>query len=237
MRCLQDEARAQKLHKRLENTLYSLEEFKLALEMLTNSTDPDDKAWAFYVMRNQGFAGIDSHGAGCWGKTVTSTRGMSAQSSNWWSRFEEFPHWHQRVARAQIDNQDALEVIRYWDSDETTFYLDPPYVRGTRVSDKYAHEASDEHHQQLIELILAVKGNVTISCYAHDIYKPLETAGWQRTDFEVSCAAAGRVRGSICRGEGNASLNVPRIETVYLNPKASQALGLAQTLTLDSLFE
>ena len=75
------------------------------------------------------------------------------------------------------------------------------------------------------------------SCYAHAIYKPLEEAGWQRFDFETASSAAGKARGSKCRGAGNIMKNAPRTESVYLNPKASAALGLAQTLTFDSLFE
>lgn len=238
MRCFQDDSRCQKLYARLAATLYSLDEFRLALATLKESSDLDDRAWAFYVMRNQGFAGIDVKTDGRWGRNFVSSRGMAQTSASWWTRFDEFPKWYQRIARVQIDNRDALVVIKYWDSDDTTFYLDPPYVTETRVDSKvYVHEASDEHHKKLVELALTLKGNVTISCYAHAIYKLLEDAGWQRLDFETASSAASKGRGSSCRGAGNIMGNAPRTETVYLNPKASAALGLAQTLTFDSLFE
>jgi DNA adenine methylase len=40
--------------------------------------------------------------------------------------------WRWRLMTVQIDCRDALEVIRYWDSPDTLFYVDPPYVSETR---------------------------------------------------------------------------------------------------------
>ena len=50
-------------------------------------------------------------------------------------------HFNHRV---QIENAPALEVIARYDSLETLFYCDPPYVHETRGDTKaYAHEMTD----------------------------------------------------------------------------------------------
>jgi len=96
--------------------------------------------------------------------------------------------WHGRLSRVQLDNRDALEVIRYWDSPETFFYIDPPYVADTRKSKKiYNHETTDDHHQKLVSLLLKIRGGVVVSGYKHEIYAPLDEAGWKRYEFEAHC--------------------------------------------------
>jgi DNA adenine methylase len=74
-RTLQDPRRFKRLQHRLHHTLYSREEFCLALDTLKDPVaSPDDRAWAFFVAQNQGFSG-KANSEGYWGRTFTSDRG------------------------------------------------------------------------------------------------------------------------------------------------------------------
>jgi DNA adenine methylase len=216
-RVLQNKEQFLELQHRLTWTAYSLDEFRLALEMETRQEElsPVERAWAFFVRQNQGFAG-KAESEGEWGRAFGSCRKMAGTASKWRNKLRILPWWHNRISRCQLDNRDALEVIRYWDSPDTTFYLDPPYVLNTRVRKQaYKHEQPDKHHNELVELLLGIQGQALLSGYDSPVYKPLEDAGWKRWSFKVACCAAGRVRGSNLRGKGGATEHVPRTEVVW----------------------
>jgi DNA adenine methylase len=229
MRYLQSPLKTMKLKRKLAATLYSKSEFCKARRILISSTNKFERAWAFYVCFNQGFSGkatCDSN----WGRGFTSCRGMGRQVSAWWTRFELFPSWHNRMARAQIDCKDAIECIKYWDSDHSVFYLDPPYPQGVRKfsNTDYIHDCDDNHHKLLINTITNIKAAATLSGYNNDIYSALNTTGWTKFEFTTACHAAGRTRNSGLQGKGVACNKVPRIECVWINEKAKFLLQKAQ---------
>lgn len=230
MRMLQDPQRARSLRKRLLYTLYSKEEFRQAIDIMkSRDAKPDELAWAFYVGQNQGFGGVTPKSVGNWG------RRFKGRMSFWLSGIDLIPEWHRRLMNVQIDSRDAVGLIRYWDSDETTFYLDPPYVAGTRRdANVYEVEATDDHHGELVRTILGCRGAVVLSGYGHPIYKPLEDAGWERLEFRSTCAAAGRIRGSGLQGKGSVKARQPRIEVVWRNPKAVALCPAAEITRPDS---
>ena len=222
-RVLQDPGLFPELQHRLKYTLYSRSEFARAIEILQDeSASPVMQAWATFVGFNQGFAAA-CNTVGDWGRVFTSNSGMASSTCAWISRLNLLDVWHKRLQRVQVDSRDALEAIRYWDTEETVFYCDPPYVLSTRVKGKrnrYAVEQNDEFHAQLVELLRTCRGAVVLSGYSHPIYTLLEESGWHRTEIRTSCHAAGRIRGSQLRGNGAARREVPRIECVWRNPKA-----------------
>jgi len=222
MRCLQNEDRARKLHHRLMFTLYSVEEFVLAIETLKTSDDPDARAWAFYVAKNQGFSG-GATSPGDWSRAFTSCRDMAGNVSKYWTRFDALESWHKRLARVQIDCKPALEMIRYWDAPQTVFYLDPPYIANTRKSGGYAHEMTDDDHHALVDALLTVAGQFVLSGYPSPIYDRLD-AICERVDYQTACHAAGRTRKSGLQGEGSAMAKVPRTEVLWVKRNKSGRL-------------
>jgi DNA adenine methylase len=227
-RCLQDKATFEELKHRIRYTLYARAEFGRALDTLKDesATGPIDRAWAFFVAQNQGFGGDKPKGVGNWGRSFTSASGSAESTNKWMMRLSMLDDWHLRLLRVQIDSRDALGVIRYWDTPDAVFYVDPPYHHDTRKTKQvYAAEQNHGHHVQLVETLIACKGAVVLSGYDHPAYAPLEGAGWTATRYETACYAAGRVRGSGVQGEGAATAKVPRIEVVWANPKAVAARG------------
>jgi len=227
-RTLQDPALFDELAHRLAWTPYSLAEFRKALAMeYAEELSAVDRAWAFFVRQNQGFSGI-AETEGNWGRDFGSGCGMAKTTSDWRSRLATLGWWHERLTRVQLDCRDALEVIRYWDSPETVYYVDPPYAADTRAKGKhnvYRHEADDEHHRALVALLLGIQGNAVVSGYASPLYASLDAAGWTRHEFQTACCAAGRCRGSKIRGDDAAREHVPRTEVVWIKRPVQQFLG------------
>lgn len=200
-------------------TPYAREEIGRAIDILNNWDKHDDiqRAWAFYVAVNQSIGGTVADKQYSWGRVFISHRGMAETCCRWRGRMKYLTYWHDRLTRVQIDNRDALEAIRYWDSPETLFYVDPPYVPTTRIDKKvYASEPDEEYHIKLVDVLLQVKGQVVLSGYENPIYKRLEESGWEKLSRTTSCHAAGRVRGSKIRGLGAASKHVKRVEVMWV---------------------
>jgi len=219
-RVLQDPVKFERLAHRLIWTPYALSEFRKALNLLASGAlSEEDLAWAFFTIQNQGFSGA-AKSEGQWSRALISNRDMAGTTNRWRGRLKSLQIWHDRLTRVQIDCRDALEVICYWDSLQTVFYCDPPYVPHTRVKgsrEMYAHEYSESDHQALMETLLNVKGQVYLSGYASPLHEPLERAGWVRVDCETGCHAAGRVRGSRLRGPGAALRHARRTECLWMS--------------------
>lgn len=55
---------------------------------------------------------------------------------------------------------------------ENTFiYIDPPYMRGTRVKKKqYTHKMTDEQHMKLLQIVKESDCKIMISAYENELY-------------------------------------------------------------------
>lgn len=66
----------------------------------------------------------------------------------------------ERLKEAQIENKDAVELIKEMNDVDTLIYADPPYLRETRVSNHYENEMSEYEHTEMLEALRAHKGPV-----------------------------------------------------------------------------
>lgn len=96
-----------------------------------------------------------------------------------WDRFPEALRGIvQRLKHVTIENEEACSVMARYDNTATLFYVDPPYVLSTRDPGKdYRFELTDEAHIDLLRFLKALKGNVVLSGFTHDIYRE-ELKGW-----------------------------------------------------------
>ena len=117
----------------------------------------------------------------------------------------------QRIKEVHIEQDEALQVIQRYDTSETLFYIDPPYLYTTRhrswAGRAYAHEMDIEAHEALAEIIHHVQGMVVLSGYDSELYQSLYS-DWNT----VSHASTD--------GAGN-----QRKEMLWLNPAVSNALS------------
>ncbi len=223
-RVLQSRERFRELLHRLIWTPYSRAEFARALAILQDSgADDVSRAWAFFVAHNQGFGG-KANKVGDWGRSLTArARGMAGTTNSWRGRLKLLTYWHERLSRVQIDAVDGLDAIRYWDTPDTVFYIDPPYVPDTRVDKEvYANELGLDDHRRLVDTLLRVRGAVVLSGYDHPVYRPLEEAGWAKVMRKTACNVAGRTRRSGLRGAGSATSKVPRTEVLWINRRSQE---------------
>lgn len=165
-------------------TPFSREELAIACGVQMEGISDLERARRFFVRARQVRTGLaQTASAGRWAHCLlTSRAGMAGAVSRWLGSIEDLALIAQRLLRVQIENAPALEVIARFDSSETLFYCDPPYVHGTRGDIKaYAHEMSDADHRTLAEALHAVQGKVALSGYHGPLYNELY-ADWQRIE-------------------------------------------------------
>jgi DNA adenine methylase len=148
-------------------TPFSREEFSLACEV-DLTLPPLERARRFYVRARQVRTGLaQTASLGRWANCKSTSRaGMSGVISRWLGAVDALPEIANRLLRVQIENRSALEVIQLYDSPETLFYCDPPYVHETRGDDKvYGFEMTDAQHRELASTLDSVSGRVALSNY------------------------------------------------------------------------
>jgi DNA adenine methylase len=190
---IRNKEKANELHIQLELTPYSREEFINCSKNLHNEQDTDiERVRKWYVALMQSFSGrFDSW---CHTKTV-SRRHMPMPVSRWLSNIDDnLPKVVERLQTVQIENLDFRKLIQKYDSEDTLFYLDPPYVSDTRHSTNvYEYEMSNEDHKELVVILLNIKGKVVLSGYDNEIYNLLIKNGWKKVflgEFKKTCIPA-----------------------------------------------
>lgn len=198
----------------VELTLWAKDEFAEALRVLYSGeeTEPVLRAWAFYTVQNMGISGKLHRSVGNWSRSLQD----GGNVERWWSRMPKLAAIHKRLQYVQVDQQPAIECIAYWDSPDTTFYLDPPYVLTTRNQKYYDIEMEDEEHVQLVDALLEVQGNVVLSGYDHPLYNKLADAGWQVLKHPTVASM---------RVTHEDELKPQRMEVIWRNQKAVQKAG------------
>jgi DNA adenine methylase len=195
-------------------TPYSRQEF-LSARHITSRNDVE-RARQWFVRVRQSFSGGIYGG---WSVDVTESRRKIAKGVyTWLNAIEGLPAVHERLRRMQVESRDFREIIPAYDSNDTLFYFDPPYIKSSRkwAGRLYTHEFTDADHVDLINLLLKIKGMVMISGYEHEIYHALDAAGWSRREYDVTCSSVGRTRGTGMKGEGSCKAH-RRTEIVWMN--------------------
>ncbi|MFQ8684325.1 MAG: DNA adenine methylase [Acutalibacteraceae bacterium] len=119
-----------------------------------------------------------------------------------WSRVPDTVYaMSARLKHAQIEQTDAIQLIRDYNSPECLIYADPPYLGGTRNNCRlYRVEMMDEQrHIELLNVLLAHKGPVILSGYDNDLYNQT-LSEWQKE-----------------QKQGTSTSSAVRTETIWMN--------------------
>ncbi|HEY1198590.1 MAG TPA: DNA adenine methylase [Thermoplasmata archaeon] len=165
-------------------TPFSRVEFLAALKQRSEPQIGLDAARGFFIRARQSRTGLAQTATpGRWARCRTNSRsGMSAAISRWMGSVEGLPFVVERLARVQIECEDALDLIRRYDSPSTLFYCDPPYPHESRGDSKnYGNEYTDDDHRRLAGVLHSVKGLVAVSGYRCDLSDGLY-GDWRRVD-------------------------------------------------------
>ena len=157
-------------------TPFSREELRIAVTEPAKGISDLERARRFFVCARQVRTGLaQTASEGRWAHCKLTTRaGMAGAVSRWLGSVEELAEIAQRLLRVQIENAPAIEVIKRYDSPETLFYCDPPYVHASRSdTNAYAYEMSDDEHRELADALRNVEGKVALSGYAGELMDEL----------------------------------------------------------------
>lgn len=165
--------RPEELIRAIELTPYSREEY---INSQIPTDDPLEQARRYYVWcwQGRGRGGISEPGG--WRFMKAKTRGQTPVDD--WGKTDYLFNVAKYIRdNVQIEHGDALTIIRRYDTPDTLFYLDPPYVHSTRgerwAQGAYSHELSDEEHTALAEALHNIKGMAIISGYPSELYDSL----------------------------------------------------------------
>jgi DNA adenine methylase len=132
------------------------------------------------------------------------------RSSGWLSsktQPRELERWNQlpeRLAQAAmrlkgifIENRPALKLLRSLDGADTLFYLDPPFLSGKgtdgrqKGNDYYRYDMSIEQHQEMLDVVVKLKGKCLISSFRSRMYQSA-LKGWHCVETGESVSAGRR---------------------------------------------
>jgi DNA adenine methylase len=167
----------------LELTPMALDEYR---ECRTQEGGAVERARRFFVESWQAYSGA-SGSERCQGWRRTCERDVARQFA---ASTKNLHHVAARLRQVAIDNLDWREVLKRYDRAETLFYVDPPYMLGTRgrtwPSAGYGkNDFTDKDHEELLGVLLRLKGAVVLSGYPTDLYDTT-LRGWSRDMCRVT---------------------------------------------------
>lgn len=155
-RVLRDPARVEQLIERVSLIAHSREEFEWCNKTWMGCEDELERAARWWYQHSCSFA----KKANAFGRSTSGTNSTGKALRNAIQWFEPV---HQRLHGVIIENLDWRVIFRDYDSEGMVWYMDPPYVGGTKGL--YSHEFTKEDHIQLCDRIFELKGFVALSGY------------------------------------------------------------------------
>jgi len=167
--------------KKLEFMPYSRKEFQRSFEILETDLNDFDRAfWWFYRQF-------------CCFNGIIQKKGFRINTKNniafsWKEKKKNLKLVSNRFLDCIIENLDFSYIISRYDSENTLFYCDPPYVMDSRsgIGNGYVFEMSNEDHIRLLELLKRCLGKVVLSGYDSDLYNDVLDEDWGRVSKNVS---------------------------------------------------
>lgn len=148
------------LAKRFEWALYSRAEFQRIMKRRNEERDPVTRAYDFYYRVYSHFGG-KYNDCDDWGYCRTKPATDLSKVR------EKFKQTHERLTGVYIENRPFEEVIRRYDSPDTFFYADPPYLGLSG----YMYKFTEAHHVKLRDLLHGAKGKFMLSINDHPLVR------------------------------------------------------------------
>jgi DNA adenine methylase len=181
----------EQLSRLINLTPYSREEYLLSYE---TTEDPFEKARRFLIRSNMARGGMQFYNSS-WrhaGPVLGATTNKHVVRG-WNAIPERISRATKRLKDVEIENVNALELIKKYNHPECLIYVDPPYLLSTRRQKYYNVEMVEEkEHLELLEVLKQHEGYVMISGYASDLYDEV-LRSWQSVEI-VSQAEQGKRR-------------------------------------------
>lgn len=208
-RVLRDPESNARLKELLIKTPFSRTEFEQTdSESLAGITDPLEISRRVIFRSFAGFGSAASNPNFTTGFRNNATRSGTIPATDWMNYPKNLDLFLDRLRGVVIENRSAISIIEKYDSPQTLFYVDPPYVHSTRNTLRgrsfYQFEMNDQEHIELAVALSQVKGMVILSGYDCPLYQLLYS-GWHQIQ-KKSMADGAR----------------PRLEKLYFNAAAAK---------------
>jgi len=217
-RVLRNTRQAARLQRLLALTPYAREEYDACWETWRATRDPVERARRWYVSITQAFSKKTGGSNPGWAVGKDSSVISPRYFHN---RIHDLGSCVERLRDVSVEHADFAKVFGIYDSPDTLFYCDPPYLPTTRKATgargDYAHEMTQEEHVRFLAGVTALQGMVIVSGYPSALYDDA-LAGWERLTKRQACSAAGRTRKSGLQGAGKVTTQQQREEVIWLNP-------------------
>jgi len=129
------------------------------------------RAWAIWVLSNQSFSGILTSSF-----SIEKNRGAKARKIKN-AKLVFCDELRELLEKATIECNDAFAVIKKYDTSESFFFLDPPYV-GCDMG-HYSGMFDDSSLEKLLRLCSDLKGRFMLTMYPNEIIKRYsDENGW-----------------------------------------------------------
>jgi DNA adenine methylase len=141
-----------------------------------------ERAWAVWVLASQSFCSMLD---GSWGYDVKKPT-TSVKIKNKREAFTE--EYAQRIQNVQIENTDALRIIKSRDSIDSLFYCDPPYFNSNCGHyDGY----TIEDFETLLKVLSNLEGKFLLSSYPSELLTEFtKRNGWKTQTFKQQVSVA-----------------------------------------------
>ena len=163
---------------KIDSTVHSRDMYKSAITIYNNPYifSPISRAWAFWVCTNMGFNNI----AGSW-RCGGLTNKVEKLIYNKKCTFSE--SLSKRLDLVRIENMDAVQLIKQYDSKDAFFFIDPPYVGANQG---HYGGYTQSHFDCLIEALMVIKGRFMLTTYPNEqLRSKIEKLGWTCREFNL----------------------------------------------------
>jgi DNA adenine methylase len=181
-----------KLKAKVELLLHSRAQHQLAFWIYKNPWhfSDVDRAWALFALSKMSFAGQLEN-------TFGFDKGMSRHPKKIFYAKDAFNlSLKERLECVTIEQDDAMKVLKRFDTPEAFHFIDPPYV-GTNMG-HYKDSFNNEDLKNLLELCTALKGKFMLTMFPNEVIQGyVDKHGWTIHSVErqiSACKAASRRR-------------------------------------------
>lgn len=165
---------ADELKKWIENTPYSRELYEKWQTEFNEGVRPDDtveQAGRFWFLTAASFGSKIHQGGGTFSVMKTDCKKSHYGPVRWQRKGDNVKNIRDRFHNVQIENLDCVEVLEKYDSEDTFFYCDPPYV--DVGEDYYRTEDGGFNHSRFVDSLHDLEGKWLVS-YDQNIPPGLE---------------------------------------------------------------
>lgn len=204
-KCIRDNP--EELAKLIYFTPYSRDEYK---ESYNRSGTGVERARQFLVRSNMARAGMQYYSSS-WRHAGPALGATCKQrvTGDWNKVPNSIMEAATRLKDAEIENTDAIGLIKKYNRKDCLVYCDPPYLLSTRRQRYYNVEMTeDSEHEELLKVLINHSGPVILSGYNSDLYNDL-LSEWNKVEIKT-----------------NAEQGKERIEVIWTNFEIPKQISL-----------